>query len=56
MVAVEREIEESARANRDFVSMEGVNFYDELKENVSEGQSEKEKRETAAKNMSLKLM
>ena len=34
MKYMEREIEDSARANREFLNIDGVNLYDELKEDV----------------------
>lgn len=40
MKAMEEEIEASAKANREFVNLDGVNLYDELKEEVKEGASQ----------------
>lgn len=56
MQRMEKEIEDSAKANRDFVSLDGINFYDELKEEVRPDQTAREQAQTAAKNMSLKLL
>ena len=53
---MEKELEDSAKANRDFVKLDGVNLYDELKEEVRSDQTAKEQEQTAAKNMSLKLL
>jgi hypothetical protein len=56
MNSMEQEIEASAKANREFVDLDGVNLYDELKEEQREDQTDQEKTATAVKNMSLKLL
>ena len=42
MKNMEKELEDSAKANRDFVNLDGVNLYDELKEEVRSDQTAKE--------------